>query len=38
MPDDQGALLGEWEKKPGAANEDTVGVIAASYQALAKPV
>ena len=31
-------LLGEWEKKPGAPNEDTVGVIAASYQALAKPV
>jgi hypothetical protein len=31
-------LLGEWEKKPGAANEHTVGVIAASYQALAKPV
>jgi len=31
-------LLGEWEKKPGMPNEDTVGVIAASYQALAKPV
>jgi naringenin degradation protein FdeE len=31
-------LLGEWEKKPGTPNEDTVGVIAASYQALAKPV
>jgi 2-polyprenyl-6-methoxyphenol hydroxylase-like FAD-dependent oxidoreductase len=31
-------LLGEWEKNPGAPNEDTVGVIAASYQALAKPV
>ncbi len=31
-------LLGEWEKNPGAANEDTVGVIAASYKALAKPV
>ena len=31
-------LLGEWEKKPGTRNEDTVGIIAASYQALAKPV
>jgi 2-polyprenyl-6-methoxyphenol hydroxylase-like FAD-dependent oxidoreductase len=31
-------LLGEWEKSPCAPNEDTVGVIAASYQALAKPV
>jgi 2-polyprenyl-6-methoxyphenol hydroxylase-like FAD-dependent oxidoreductase len=31
-------LLGEWEKNPGARNEDTVGVIAASYRALAKPV
>jgi len=31
-------LLGEWEKSPGAPNQDTVGVIAASYQALAKPV
>jgi len=31
-------LLGEWEKNPGAPNEDTVGVIAESYQALAKPV
>jgi 2-polyprenyl-6-methoxyphenol hydroxylase-like FAD-dependent oxidoreductase len=30
-------LLGEWEKKPGTPNEDTVGVIAASYRALAKP-
>src|SRR5262249_11732916 len=31
-------LLGEWEKNPGAPNEDTVGVIAASYRALAEPV
>jgi len=31
-------LLGEWEKNPGIPNENTVGVIAASYQALAKPV
>jgi 2-polyprenyl-6-methoxyphenol hydroxylase-like FAD-dependent oxidoreductase len=31
-------LLGEWEKHPGALNDSTVGVIAASYQALAKPV
>jgi hypothetical protein len=30
-------LLGEWEKNPGDPNEDTVGVIAASYKALAKP-
>jgi hypothetical protein len=30
-------LLGEREKKPGTPNEDTVGIIAASYQALAKP-
>jgi 2-polyprenyl-6-methoxyphenol hydroxylase-like FAD-dependent oxidoreductase len=30
-------LLGEWEKKPGTPNEDTVGVMATSYQALAKP-
>jgi hypothetical protein len=30
-------LLGEWEKKPGTPNEDTVGVMAASYQTLAKP-
>jgi 2-polyprenyl-6-methoxyphenol hydroxylase-like FAD-dependent oxidoreductase len=30
-------LLGEWEKNPGAPNDNTVGVIAASYQALAKP-
>lgn len=29
--------LGEWEKNPGAPDNDTVGVIAASYQALAKP-
>ena len=31
-------LLGEWEKKPGMPNEDAVGVMAASYQALAKSV
>ena len=31
-------LLGEWEKKPGMPNEDAVGVMAASYQTLAKPV
>jgi hypothetical protein len=30
-------LLGEWEKNPGAANDDTVGIIAKSYQALAQP-
>ncbi len=30
--------LGEWEKKPGAPDEDTVGVIARSYQALAQPI
>jgi len=28
----------EPEQKPGAPNEDAVGVIAASYRALAKPV
>jgi 2-polyprenyl-6-methoxyphenol hydroxylase-like FAD-dependent oxidoreductase len=31
-------LLGEWEKKPGMPNEDAVGVMTASYQALARPV
>lgn len=31
-------LLGEWEKKPATPNQDTVGVIARSYQALAKAV
>jgi len=31
-------LLGEWEKNPAAPNQDTVGVIARSYQALAKAV
>jgi len=31
-------LLGEWEKNPGTRNADAVGVIAASYQALARPV
>jgi 2-polyprenyl-6-methoxyphenol hydroxylase-like FAD-dependent oxidoreductase len=31
-------LLGEWEKNPAAPNQDTVGVVARSYQALAKAV
>jgi 2-polyprenyl-6-methoxyphenol hydroxylase-like FAD-dependent oxidoreductase len=31
-------LLGEWEKNPGAPNRDTVGVMARSYEALAKAV
>lgn len=31
-------LLGEWEKNPGTPNDNTVGVIAKSYQALAQPV
>ena len=30
--------LGEWEKNPGSPNDDTVGVIARSYQALAANV
>jgi 2-polyprenyl-6-methoxyphenol hydroxylase-like FAD-dependent oxidoreductase len=30
--------LGEWEKKPGSPDDDTVGVVARSYQALAQPV
>jgi 2-polyprenyl-6-methoxyphenol hydroxylase-like FAD-dependent oxidoreductase len=30
--------LGEWEKNPGAPDNDTVGVVARSYQALAQPV
>jgi len=30
--------LGEWEQHPGASDDDTVGVIARSYQALAAPV
>lgn len=30
-------LLGEWEKHPSTPNQDTVGIIATSYQALAKP-
>jgi 2-polyprenyl-6-methoxyphenol hydroxylase-like FAD-dependent oxidoreductase len=34
---DNSELLGEWEKNPGAPN-DTVGVVARSYQALAQPV
>ena len=31
-------LLGEWEKNPATPNQDTVGVIARSYQALAQAV
>jgi 2-polyprenyl-6-methoxyphenol hydroxylase-like FAD-dependent oxidoreductase len=31
-------LLGEWEKNPGAPNDDTVGVVARSYKVLAQPV
>jgi 2-polyprenyl-6-methoxyphenol hydroxylase-like FAD-dependent oxidoreductase len=31
-------LLGEWEKNPGAPDQDVVGVVARSYQALAQPV
>jgi 2-polyprenyl-6-methoxyphenol hydroxylase-like FAD-dependent oxidoreductase len=31
-------LLGEWEKNPGAPNDDTVGVVARSYRTLAQPV
>ena len=31
-------LLGEWEKTSNAPNNDTVGVIARSYKALAEPV
>jgi 2-polyprenyl-6-methoxyphenol hydroxylase-like FAD-dependent oxidoreductase len=31
-------LLGEWEKNPAAPDQDTVGVIARSYQALAQSV
>lgn len=31
-------LLGEWEKNPATPDQDTVGVIARSYQALAKAV
>jgi 2-polyprenyl-6-methoxyphenol hydroxylase-like FAD-dependent oxidoreductase len=30
--------LGEWEKHPGSQDDDTVGVVARSYQELAKPV
>jgi 2-polyprenyl-6-methoxyphenol hydroxylase-like FAD-dependent oxidoreductase len=30
--------LGEWEKRPGSPDDDTVGVVARSYQELAKPV
>lgn len=35
---DNSELLGEWEKDPGAPNQDVVGVVARSYQALAQPV
>ncbi len=31
-------LLGEWEKNPGAPDQDVVGVVAKSYRALAQPV
>jgi 2-polyprenyl-6-methoxyphenol hydroxylase-like FAD-dependent oxidoreductase len=31
-------LLGEWEKNPAAPDQDTLGVIAKSYQALAQSV
>jgi hypothetical protein len=31
-------LLGEWEKNPGALNDDTVAVVARSYKVLAQPV
>jgi len=31
-------LLGEWEKNPTAPDQDTVGVIARSCQALAQSV
>jgi 2-polyprenyl-6-methoxyphenol hydroxylase-like FAD-dependent oxidoreductase len=31
-------LLGEWEKHPGSPDDDTVGVVARSYRALAQPV
>lgn len=30
--------LGEWEKNPGSPDDDTVAVVARSYQALAQPV
>lgn len=30
--------LGEWEKSPGSPDDDTVAVVARSYQALAQPV
>jgi len=30
--------LGEWEKRPGSPDDDTVNVVARSYQELAKPV
>jgi 2-polyprenyl-6-methoxyphenol hydroxylase-like FAD-dependent oxidoreductase len=30
--------LGEWEKNPGSPDEDVVGTVARSYQALAQPV
>jgi 2-polyprenyl-6-methoxyphenol hydroxylase-like FAD-dependent oxidoreductase len=30
--------LGEWEKNRGSPDDDTVGVVARSYQALAQPV
>jgi len=35
---DNSELLGEWEKNPTAPDQDTVGVIARSYKALAQSV
>ncbi len=35
---DNSELLGEWEKHPGSPNDDTVGVVARSYRALAEAV
>jgi 2-polyprenyl-6-methoxyphenol hydroxylase-like FAD-dependent oxidoreductase len=35
---DNSELLGEWEKNPGSANDDTVGVVARSYKELAQAV
>jgi 2-polyprenyl-6-methoxyphenol hydroxylase-like FAD-dependent oxidoreductase len=31
-------LLGEWEKRPGSPDDDTVNVVARSYRELAKPM
>jgi 2-polyprenyl-6-methoxyphenol hydroxylase-like FAD-dependent oxidoreductase len=35
---DNSERLGEWEKRPGSPDDDTVGVVARSYQALAQAV